>query len=148
MVATLASLVAACASAPIMPLPRPAPDAKGEVIVYRESAFAAGGVNLSVGSGNVAFASIANSEKVRATLSIGEHEIFVQARNAEPTRVRVTIRKEGLVCLRTSSSPSTYAKVAIPVTLILTGYHFYLDEVPCPQTAELSKYKDVLVSYQ
>jgi hypothetical protein len=78
----------------------------------------------------------------------GEQEIFVQARSAEPTKVRITVEKSSPVCLRTSANPNTYAKVVIPVTLILTGYHFYLDQVPCPSPEELAKYKDVSVTYQ
>jgi hypothetical protein len=108
----------------------------------------AGGVALKVGSGASAFANLENSEKVRAMFPAGEHEIFVQARSAEPTKVRITVEKTVPVCLRTSANPNTYAKVVIPITLILTGYHFYLDQVPCPPPAELAKYKDVPVTYQ
>lgn len=143
-----AILISACASAPVVPLPRPAADAQGEVIIFRESAFVAGGFAVSVGSGSRAFATLSNSEKVRAAFPTGEHEIYVQARSAEPTRVRVTVRKGATVCLRTSSSPSTYLKVVVPIALMVTGYHFYLDELPCPPAEELSKYKDAPVSYQ
>jgi len=146
--AVIAFLLAACTTAPVVPLPRPSPEAKGEVVVYREAAFAAGGVALSIGSGSSAFALLANSEKVRAAFPVGKHEIYVQAGSAEPTKVRVTVQKGSVSCLRTSSSPSTYAKVVVPIVLIATGYHFYLDEVPCPPEGELSKYKDVPVSYQ
>jgi hypothetical protein len=148
LIVVVAILTSACASAPVVPLPRPAADAQGEVIVFREPAFAAGGVALSVGSGTRVFASLSNSEKVRAAFPSGEHEIYVQARSAEPTRVRVTVRNGAAVCLRTSSSPSTYAKVVVPIVLMVTGYHFYLDELPCPTAEELSKYKDAPVSYQ
>lgn len=121
---------------------------QGEVIVYRESAFAAGGVGLAVGANGKAFAMIGNSEKVRVALPAGQHEVFVQARSAEPSRVRIEVRKAAVVCLRTSASPGTYAKALLPIALMATGYHFYLDEVPCPALTELSQYKDVPVSYQ
>jgi hypothetical protein len=117
-------------------------------LVFRESAFAAGGVGLTVGVGSVAYANIGNAEKVRAVLSAGEHELFVQARSAEPTKVRISLKKDSVVCLRTSSSPDTYAKVAVPIALMATGYHFYLDQVPCPAASELAKYTDVPVAYQ
>jgi len=149
----LPSLIAAvalagCASGPVSPLSRPSPESQGEVIVFRESAFVAGGVALKVGSGASPFANLENSEKVRAMFPAGEHEIFVQARSADPTKVRITVEKSAPVCLRTSANPNTYAKVVIPVTLISTGYHFYLDQVPCPPPDELAKYKDVPVTYQ
>ena len=60
----------------------------------------------------------------------------------------LTVRKDGVTCLRTSSSPSTYAKVVVPIVLMVTGYHFYLDEVPCPADEVLAKYKDVEVAYR
>lgn len=137
-----------CASTPVSSLPRPTDDAQGEVLVFRESAFAAGGVGLTIGVDGVAYANISNAEKVRAMLTAGDHEIFVQARSAEPTKVRISLPKGSVVCLRTSSSPSTYAKVVVPLVLIATGYHFYLDQVPCPTASELAKYTNVPVTYQ
>jgi hypothetical protein len=137
-----------CASAPVAPLPRPASEMVGEVVIYRESAFAAGGVALAVGTRGSAFAVLGNAEKVQIRLSAGEHEIFVRARSAEPSRIRVNVKTGTTVCLRTSSSPDTYAKTVVPIVLMVTGYHFYLDEVPCPLHAELAKYKDVLVRYE
>lgn len=107
----------------------------------------AGGVSLAVGTGGSAFASLSNSDYVIADISPGEREIFVQARTAEPTKIQVKLKHGSRVCLRTSASPGTLAKVAVPITLILTGYHFYLDEVPCPSAEELAKYKLVPVSY-
>lgn len=52
---------------------------------------------------------------------------------------RLNITQGAAVCLRTSSSPSTYANVLLPITLIATGYHFYLDPVSCPNAEELAK---------
>lgn len=142
----LTSLVG-CSSLPIVAISKPSPLAQGEVLIFRESSFIAGGVSLVVGTGTKAFASIDNSEYVTANLSAGEQDIFVQARTADPTRLRLTLRNGSRICLRTSSSPSTLAKVAIPITLMITGYHFYLDEVSCPSTEVLSKYKQVPVTY-
>lgn len=142
----LASL-AGCSSLPIVAIPKPSTMSQAEVVIFRESSFIAGGVSLAVGTGNTAFASISNSEYVSANLPAGEQDIFVQARTADPTRVRVTLQQGSRVCLRTSSSSSTLAKVVVPITLIATGYHFYLDEVLCPSAEELSKYKQVHVSY-
>jgi hypothetical protein len=139
--------LAGCASQPVVAIPKPSASARAEVLVYRESSFIAGGVSLAVGTSGTAFASLSNSDYVVAEMSPGEREIYVQARSAEPTRVQVKLQHGSRTCLRTSASPSTVAKVAIPITLIATGYHFYLDEVPCPSTEELSKYKLLPVSY-
>jgi len=144
----LLTLLAACSSVPLKPLPAPVAGESGEVVIYREWAFAAGGVGLTVGVEDVGFVTLSNSEKVSAKLSPGTREVFVQARSADPTRLRVNVRKGEIVCLRTSASPSTYARAVIPVVLIVTGYHFYLDEVPCPSVSELAKYEEVSPSYE
>lgn len=139
---------AGCASTPTQPLREPAADARALVLVFREPAFAAGGVSLSVGVDGKRFVNLDNGEKSVARISAGTHEILVQARSAEPTRLQITADKQQQICLRTSASPGTYAKAALPPVLMITGYHFYLDQVPCPDAAELSKYKDIPVAYQ
>jgi hypothetical protein len=140
-------VVSGCSTVPVTPLARPATSNQAEVIVFRESSFIGGGVSLAVGKGDAAFAKIDNSEYVQVLLPEGKHEIFVRARSAEPTKLKVSFERGARVCLRTSSSPGTVAKVIIPITLVATGYHFYLDQVPCPTTEELSKYTLVPVSY-
>ncbi|MEO8022823.1 hypothetical protein [Polaromonas sp.] len=140
--------ITGCASNPVLPLAKPSKELQAEVIVFRESAFAAGGVAATVGVGGKAFANLSNDEKVLVLLSAGKHEIHVQARSAEPTRFRVSLVKGETICLRTSASPSTYAKVVVPITLMATGYHFFLDKVPCPSDDVLGKYKNVAVTYQ
>lgn len=143
-----ALLLAGCASTPTQPLPEPPAQARGEIVVYRESSFVAGAVSLSVGVNDRRFANLSNSELARARLPAGPNEVLVQARSAEPTRVKVQVEPGQTLCLRTSASPSTLAKVAVPVVLMATGYHFYLDPLPCPEAAELAKYKQVPVTYQ
>ncbi|XHS78307.1 hypothetical protein ACFJGW_21760 [Burkholderiaceae bacterium UC74_6] len=142
----IASL-AGCASQPVVAIPEPPSSARAEVLVFRESSFIAGAVSLAIGTNGAAFASLSNSDYVVAELVPGDREIFVQARSAEPTKVQLKLQHGSRVCLRTSASPSTVAKVVVPVTLIATGYHFYLDEVPCPSAEVLAKYKLIPVSY-
>jgi hypothetical protein len=79
---------------------------------------------------------------------VGRQEFFVQARSAEPTTLLVNVQTTSPVCLRTRASSSTYAKAIVPIALMATGYHFHLDEVPCPSKEELAKYKDVAVTYR
>jgi hypothetical protein len=142
------ALLSGCASNPTFPLSRPSPTEQTELIVYRESSFIASGVAVTVGVDGKAFANVSNGDKVRVLLPTGEREIYVQARSATPSKVKLRLTPAATVCLRTSSSAGTLAKVIIPITLIVTGYHFYLDEVPCPERAELDKYKDTPVAYQ
>jgi hypothetical protein len=142
------ALLAACSSAPLKPLPAPIAGNFGEVVVYREWAFAAGGIPLTVGVKDGGFVLLSNSEKVTARLTPGEHEVFVQARSSEPTKLRIAVKNGDVLCLRTSASSSTYAKTALPPVLMITGYQFYLDEVPCPSHDELAKYKEVGPTYE
>ncbi len=138
--------LAGCVSTPTQTLPPPPTTSRGEIVVYRESAFVAGGVSLSVGVDERRFANLGNHELARAWLAPGAHEILVQARSAEPTRVKIQLDAGQTLCLRTSASPSTYAKVVMPISLITTGYHFYLNEQPCP--ADLGSYQAIPVVYQ
>jgi hypothetical protein len=140
-------LLGGCSSQPIVAIPKPSETAQAEVVIFRESSFIAGGVSLAVGIGSTAFASLSNSDYVSVNLPSGEQEIFVQARKADPTKLKLRLQSGSRLCLRTSASPSTFAKVAVPIALIATGYHFYLDEVPCPSVEELSKYKQVPITY-
>ena len=138
----------ACASVPVQPLMRPTADKQGEVVVYRESAFAAGAVGLTVGVDGKSVAYLDNTEKVRLLLPAGPHSIFVQARSAETTRVTVRVAPGASVCLRASANSNTYLKIIVPITLINSGYNFHLDPVRCPSAEELAKYKDIPVTYQ
>lgn len=140
------ALIAGCASNPTFPLVRPSARQQAEITIFRESALIAGGVTLTVGVDGKAFANLANDEKVKALVPAGDREIYVQARSGDPTKVKVSLAAGSSICLRTSSSPDTVAKVIIPITLMITGYHFYLDEVPCPSA--LDKYSNVAVAYQ
>jgi hypothetical protein len=144
----LCSLLFGCASAPTSPLQRSSSDSQGDVIIFREHAFAASLVDVTVSTGASRIAVLANNEKTTVSLPLGTNEISTQARSAQPTKVQVLVKKEAPVCLRTSASPSTYPKAILFPALIVTGYYFYLDEIPCPSQAELSKYKDVQVVYQ
>lgn len=138
----------ACASAPVQTLVRPPADTQGEIVVFRESAFAAGAVGLAVGVNGKPVAYLDNTEKVRLLLPAGPHSLYVQARSAEPTRVTVQVAPGTSVCLRTSANSNTHLKIIVPITLMTTGYHFHLDPVRCPSADELAKYKDNPVTYQ
>jgi len=133
---------------PVAPLPRTPPDRAGEVVVFREPAFLAGGLTLAVGVNATAFANIGNGEQVVAELPVGDQEIFVRTWTAEPTKLRIKVRPGARICLRTTANPDTAAKVAAPVVLLTTDYRFFLDPVPCPSADELAKYKLAPVTYK
>ena len=143
-----ALLLPGCSAMPVAPLPRTPPDGAGEVLVFREPAFLAGGLTLAVGAGATAFANIGNGEQVVAELPVGDHEIFVRTWTAEPTKLRIKIQPGARVCLRTTANPDKAARAVVPVVLMTTDYSFYLDPVPCPAAGELARYKLVPVTYR
>lgn len=143
-----AALMTACSSLPLQTLKEPPKDARAQVLVFRENAMAASLVSLTVGVNGQAFAMLGNDDKVSVALPPGPADVFVQARSAEPTRVRVDLAHGSTVCLRTSANPSAFAKALVPIALMTKGYHFYLDQVPCPAEDVLSRYKSVPVAYE
>jgi hypothetical protein len=148
LVIVVAAALSGCTSMPLTPLQRPSMEGSGEVVIYRESAFVAGGISLTVGANANAFAYLSNGEQVLVSLPTGDQEIFVRAKTSNPTRVRIVVKRGERICLRTSSNPNTIAKVIVPIVLMITGYDFYLDVVPCMPPDELAKYKLVPVTYQ
>jgi hypothetical protein len=147
-VVAMSAFLTGCASNPTFPLALPSSEQQGEVTVFRESRLVAVGVTLTVGVDGRAFANVGNGQKVMAKLSDGIREIYVQARGAEPTKVRINLSPGSFICLRASANYNTLAKGLVPIALIATGYSFHLDEVPCPPSAEIEKYSSVIVSYQ
>jgi hypothetical protein len=94
MVAVLCSiaLTTGCTSLPLSALPELRADQSAEILVFRNSSFNAGLVSLTVGTGDKAFARLENDEYVRVQLPAGDVDLFVQARSAEPTRVKVSTK--------------------------------------------------------
>ena len=141
-------LAAGCSSVPIVPLPPPDPTSRAEVVIYRVSAFNAGGVSLAVGTGNQAFAQLDNGNYVAAFVPPGSRSFFVQARSAEPTTLALELKPGERVCLKTEADAGNLGKVLLPPLLMAGGYRFTLARVPCPSEVELAKYKRIDVDYR
>jgi hypothetical protein len=141
-------MTAGCSSLPIEQLSAPDAANRAEVVIYRVYAFNAGGVSLTVGTDGKAFASLNNSEYVAAFVSPGAHAFFVQARNADPTKVTIELKRGERACLKAEADPGNLGKVILPPLLMATGYGFTLAPAACPSDAELAKYKRVDVEYR
>ena len=107
-------VTAGCSSLPLSPLPSPDTSSRAEVLIYRAYAFNAGGVSLSVGIDGAAFAILGNSEYVTAWVAAGKHQVFVQARSADPTTLTVDARPRERVCLKTEADPATWERCCFP----------------------------------
>lgn len=140
-------IVGGCSTMPISRVAQSSPSSQAEVLVFRESSMIAGGIPLTVGADSAAFAALRNGEYVRVLLAAGDREVFVRARNAKPTKISIGLMQGSTTCFRASASPSTIAKVIVPGALLATGYHFFLEEMPCPGADELAKYRVVDVKY-
>lgn len=147
--------LAGCASAPSMTPPpdkvlsRPLNEAGATVIVFRESAMAARFVGLTVGVNGKPFANLDNEEKLRVTLPANEEQkVFVQARQAKPTELKLTLEPGAVVCLHTQADADAFVKALVPLALMQSGYGFSLKQVPCPSDSDLASYKEVPVNYR
>ena len=147
--ALLTVWLASCASAPIVKPALPPESARAEVLVFRVSAFSAGGVALSVGVDAAVYAEIRNDEYVSVYVAPGNHAFFVQARsNGEPAAVSHDLKAGERRCLRTTADSMTnLARNVHPGNLMANGYGFALQEVPCPPADMLAKYGRVEVEY-
>lgn len=142
-----AASLCGCASMPVEPLARPAPGASAELLVYRVSTFAAGGVTAAVGTAGHAFAHLDNGEYLIAQMTPGEREIFVRARSAAPNTLRMSLRPGERTCVRVVADIGALATALSASTLPSSGYRFQADVVPCPTAAGLAAYKAVQIPY-
>jgi hypothetical protein len=118
------------------------------ITVFRVHAFNAGGVALGVGVNGTTFASLANDEYVTAKLPSGQQTVFVKASHGSPSSVSVALKPGDHLCFKTEADAANLGKVAMPPLLMITGYSFTLEQVSCPSTEALEKYKRVEVAYR
>ena len=142
------TLLTGCASVPLVQPRMPDASNRAEVVIFRESAFNAGGVGVSFGADEQAFVTLGNSEYASIFIPPGTYKFFVRARSADPTTLSQTLKAGDRRCLRTVADPSNLAKVVIPIVMMASGYGFLLEELPCPSGDQLAKYSRVDVEYQ
>lgn len=142
-----AAVLWGCAAVPVEPLPALSEGASAELLVYRTPSFVAGGVTAAVGSAGKAFAHLDNADYVVARLAPGDREVFVQARSAKPTLLRLSLRAGARTCVRVAPDFSAQAKAMSAGALTSTGYAFVADTVACPTAAGLAGYKAKEVRY-
>ena len=142
------AVLTACSSMPISRLKHTEPGNRAEVVIYRESSFNAGGVSLALGIDGEAFATLSNSDYAAVYIPPGTYSFFVRARSAEPTTLKLEIKASQRRCMKTAADSENMIKVLVPVAMMVSGYRFTLDEVPCPSNGELAKLSRVTVEYQ
>jgi hypothetical protein len=143
----LGTLLAGCASAPLVKPPLPDASNRSEVIVLRDRALNAGGVGLTFGVDEQAYLTLSNGDYASVYVTPGLHRFFVQARSAEPTVLSVELKPGERRCLRTVADAANLGRAVVPLALMTMGYSFLLDEVKCPSAEQLSKRSRVDVEY-
>ena len=141
-------LLPGCASMPLVPPKMPDASNRAEVIVFRESAFNAGGVSVTFGSDEQAFVKLSNAEYASIFLAPGAYVFFVRARNGDPAVLTQTLKTGDRRCLKSVANPINLARAAVPILMMVNGYSFLLEEAPCLSNEELAKYARVNVEYQ
>ncbi len=136
-----------CMSMPVEPLARPAGGTSAELLVYRVSSFAAGGVTAAVGTAGQAFAHLDNGEYLIAQMAPGERDIFIRARSAAPNTLRLSLRPGERVCVRVVADIGALATSMSTSSLTSTGYRFQAHVVHCPTAAGLAAYAPVQIRY-
>jgi hypothetical protein len=143
-------LLSGCASMPLVSPKMPDASNRAEVIVFRESAFNAGGVSLTFGANGQALVYLSNAEFASIHLEPGTYRFFVRARSDDPATLDLTtLKANDRRCFKTYANPLNVAKNFVPFgRLLIKDPAFIVQEVECPPSEELAKYSRVTVEYQ
>jgi hypothetical protein len=104
---------------------------QGELLVYRESAFLAGGVGLYVGESDKYFFVLDNSEYAKVKIDAGEYVFQAKAHASPASELRVTVKPDQLTCLKGKPNSAVAAAMMIPI-VGNTVSSFVLEQVECP----------------
>ena len=119
-------LLAGCASIPLVSPKMPDVSNRAEIVIFRKSAFNAGGVGLSFGADEQAITTLGNADYASIFFASGTYKFFVRARSAEPTVLNLTLKTGDRRCLKTVPDSGNLAKAAVPIFLMASGYRFLL----------------------
>jgi hypothetical protein len=146
MVATV--LLAACTPAHLTPLKAPTASERAELLVYRESAFNAGGVGLIFGADGQDYTALGNSQYAQVYLTPGPYQFFARSTQGDrPYVLPLNMATSQRICLKAYANPANLAKAVLPLAYYF-GHTFLLEQVACPTAEELAKYSQEPVEYQ
>ncbi|MCX2802495.1 hypothetical protein OQJ68_11930 [Microbulbifer thermotolerans] len=141
------TIAVGCAPARIVSIPAPAENEKSTLLVYRESAFNAGGVGLIFGADSRDYVKLGNSDYSEIELKNGHYKFFVRSDQADKPYILAEELKAGdKKCLKAYANPANLGKALVPLAYYMS-HTFLLEKIECPSEEELSKYRKVPVKY-
>jgi hypothetical protein len=147
--ACLAALAAGCTPVKPTKLETPPAAERADVLVYRESAFNAGGIGMVFGANKVDFLEMGNNTYVEIPLRAGEYELFVRSTQADqPYVLKTALAPADKKCFRAYANPSNIGKAVLLPFAYYMGHTFLLDEVACPAAEALANYTRKEAQYQ
>jgi len=129
----LAVIAVGCSPMRAMKLETPPATERADVLVYRESAFNAGGITMVFGADKADLLELGNNTYVEIPLRAGEHELFVRSTQADqPFALKTSLAPADRKCFRGYPNPSNIGKAILLPMAYLMGNTFLLEEVACP----------------
>jgi hypothetical protein len=146
-VALFTASLLACAVAPsTSPLLTPEPTNRAEVLVLRPFLFAGAGVPLTFGfgEGTESFVSLKTSEYVVASVSASVSTIAIRIPQPERHVFKLNLTPGHRTCLSVGQTGS----LGLPAPFLLGHVSHILEEIPCPSSEALAKYRQVTIEYR
>ena len=141
-----------CTPMQITPLEVTDTNNRSEVIIHRESAFTAGGVNMIFGANSNDYVKLGNGRYASMYLRPGNHELFVRSDQGDkPYLLNIDLPANETTCLRAfiDSSSVGVAVLGGPIGFLATrgSSTFNIEKIECLSKEKLSELKAVNVTY-
>ncbi|RUO18512.1 hypothetical protein CWE08_11385 [Aliidiomarina iranensis] len=108
------------------------------ILVYRESAFQAGGVSLFVGKDDEYFMELRNNQYAQVEIDAGKHLIQAKASGSPPSSIDIELEENKTVCLAGKPNPEMAGAMLIPFVANMVPT-FTLEKVSCPSAEKLEE---------
>ncbi len=102
-----------------------------EVIMYRPWAFSAGANSMFVGINDKYFGSLGNNQYMSLKIDAGIYDFQVTAQASSSFSLRVDLRPDEKVCLKSNINPAAAGVMLVPFVANMIAW-FQLTEVQCP----------------
>jgi len=140
-------VLSGCAPAKLVPMSRPLETNQSTLVVYRESAFNAGGIDAVFGAAQQDWVALDTKSYAVLQIAPAPHEFFVRSTQADqPFVFKATVAQAETKCLRVFPNPGNVAKALLPVSY-LAGNTFFLEETACPSAQTLAGFGKKTVTY-
>jgi hypothetical protein len=140
-------VLSGCAPAKLVPMSRPQETNQSTLVVYRESAFNAGGIDAVFGSGKQDWVALGTKSYAVLQIAPAPHEFFVRSTQADqPFVFKAALARAETKCLRVFPNSGNIAKALLPISY-LAGNTFFLEETACPTPEALAGFGKKDVTY-